>query len=609
MKIAAVFGDLSNNATEAVTRMCEAQRAHEWHKAEVFDVESGAIGIVRTSERYGKIPMLYRSEEGNILAISGVPTFRGELLRHLNHVVDMCSEDAAEALAKLDGAYAALFWHANEEKLLLVTDFMGFQPIYLHRGDKGIAIASEIKAFCPGDIVPLIPDPAGWGAFIVFGHTVGEPTQLKSVSRVRGIIMRYEPSRNELYCYEYWKWPQRDPDITVDSIRLPMIIDFLKEDIAAYQEYGVKEQTVLMSSGFDSRLILCLLIESEIFVNTLSVQQKGHYLGAEGKLGQKVARTLGVKDAKLVDPLDGKIGEIAQLRYMVMNDVATPSLSLFISKVAGYVNSFQGSVWEGFAPNYTITQMTAENMEYYLNRWDVRSDAGSWKTQAQIFSKAFLEVMKANLVKQVQLEFEKYGRDDYGVMRFIVKNRALNRTGPNPFKVYANTAIPFVPGLSKTFWDEVATLPPLKCYKERLLYKRLFKELFPKIKSMPFCSEANLFTVDGRFHPEVHVRRILHEIIYKWERRHKIPFLGPALASSSIVNVNKKKPDLILSILEKVSLDDPCLNPDAVRTMLTREKLSPFQKQARNLIFYWTLWNLAMRGEIKATDCEEALSF
>ena len=402
MKIAAVFGDVGHLETKNyVEQMCRAQVACDWHKYEIFEVQGGAIGIVRTSERYGNVPMFLKGSTGNFLAISGVPTKEGKLKDFLQNVVEMSSSDAFQALTEMDGAYAALFWQESEKKVLFVTDFMGFQPVYLHRADKGIAIASEIKAFSVAKVVPVKPDPAGWGAFVTFGHTIGERTQLSGVSRLRGVRLEYTPDINCFNSEPYWDWPDRQPEMDLEDISLSTILDCLRGEVDAYREYGVDENTLLMSSGFDSRLILCLLTEASIPLNSLSVQQKGHFFGAEGKIGQKVAKGFGVADAKLVNPLSGYDNELAKLRYLIMNDVATPGKSLFISSVAGHVENLSGAVWEGFAPGYTITQVTDNNMESYLSRKKLADDSDNWQSAFHVFSDEFIDSMKTELKNAV----------------------------------------------------------------------------------------------------------------------------------------------------------------------------------------------------------------
>jgi len=608
MKIAAVFGSVGpNSPKEYVERMCKAQLACDWHTYSVFEVPGGAIGVVRTSEKFGKIPMFLQSSKGNILAISGVPIKGGKLTPFLHRVVEMSSEDASRALTEMDGAYAALFWNAEEKKAILVTDFMGFQPVYLHKAQAGIAIASEIKAFSVGGVVPVKPDPAGWGGFVIFGNSVGDPTQLSGVSRLRGVQLSYVPEENTLHSASYWQWPDRKPHISVEDVELASLVDCFRIDIESYKEYGIAESTLLMSSGFDSRLLLCLLTEAGIPIKSLSVQQPKHYFGAEGSLGYKVARYFGVSEACIENPLSGLQGEAAVLRYLVMNDVATPGVSLFISKVASHVYGLNGAVWEGFGPGYTVMQLADTDMDSYLNKWGLHPSSASWDAAAGVFSPSFLESVQKNLAKNVQKECEEYGKDDYGVMRFVVKNRALNRTSPNPLKAYANSTIPFMPGLSKGLWDKTSQLPPNAVCSSKQLFKRVYQEFFPKALKLPFCSEKGLYTADGRFNFSVSVTNLFYDLAYKWERRHKLPYIGKYIGKKIARNSVPNEVNFQEIVLDNLVSDTTYLDLSKVEALLTQETLSPQQQKSKTLLFYWALWHLVMNGEISSENCQDFL--
>lgn len=610
MKIAAVFGNVGSDSPKAyVERMCKAQLACDWHTHRVFEVPGGAIGIVRTSEKFGKIPMFLKSSKGNILAVSGVPIKGGKLTPFLHRVVEMSTKEASVALTEIDGAYAALFWHAEEQKAVLVTDFMGFQPVYLHKAQAGIAIASEIKAFSIGGVVPVTPDPAGWGGFVIFGNSVGEPTQLSGVSRLRSEKLTYDVVHKSFNRESIWEWPERQSQLTTANVPLEPILDCFRDDVEAYREYGVDENTLLMSSGFDSRLLLCLATEAGIPVNSLSVQQPAHFFGAEGKLGQKVARGFGISDAKLVMPLSGMEDKIESLRYMAMNDVASPGLSLFIGKVAGHVAHLSGAIWEGGAPGNIASQLTHTNMDSYLqSRWGLYSGSQVWSFAEDIFTRQFfLEQQQAfseNLTKERAL----CGDDDYGIKRFIIKNRALNRIIPNPLKVYANAVLPFMPGTSKILWEKTSILSPYSKCGSKILTKRIFAEFYPKATKYPFCSEKGLYTADGRFDLSVSATNLFYDLAYKWERRHKIPYVGKYIGKKSVSSSVPDQVDLQKVVLDNFITDNTCLDPSKVKTLLSLEKLNPQQRKSKNLLVYWALWNLVMRGDVASNNAREWLN-
>lgn len=610
MKIAAVFGNVGSDSPKAyVERMCKAQLACDWHTHSVFEVPGGVIGIVRTSEKFGKIPMFLQSAKGNILAISGVPIKGGKLTPFLHRIVEMSTKDASVALTEIDGAYAALFWHAEEQKAILVTDFMGFQPVYLHKAQSGIAIASEIKAFSIGGVVPVTPDPAGWGGFVIFGNSVGEPTQLSGVSRLRGEKLTYDVVHKSFNRESIWEWPERQSQLTAENVPLEPIVDCFRDDVKAYKEYGVDENTLLMSSGFDSRLLLCLATEAGIPVNSLSVQQPSHFFGAEGKLGQKVARGFGISDAKLLTPLSGMEDKIEGLRYMAMNDVASPGLSLFIGKVAGHVAHLSGAIWEGGAPGNIASQLTHTNMDSYLqSRWGLCPGSQVWSFAEDVFSSQFFSKQQQALLENLTKETATCGNDDFGIKRFIIKNRALNRIFPNPLKVYTNSVLPFMPGSSKILWEKTSVLSPYSKCGSKILTKRIFAEFYPKATMYPFCSEKGLYTANGRFDLSVSATNLFYDLAYKWERRHKIPYVGKYIGKKSVSSSVSSEVNLQKIVLDNLITDNTCLDSSKVKTLLSLEKLNPQQRKSKNLLVYWALWHRVMNGDISPLNSKQWLT-
>ena len=610
MKIAAVFGCVGPcSPKEYVERMCKAMLVCDWHTYEVFEVEGGAIGIVRTSERFGSIPMFLRGENGNLLAISGVPTKKGQLKDFLDQIVEMDAEQAYQALTEMDGAYAAIFWDAKGERALFVPDFMGFQPVYLHKAPTGIAIASEIKAFAVAKVVPAIPDAAGWGGFIVFGNTIGYPTQLSGVSRLKGTRVIYSPEDNDFQTSDYWDWPQKQSDVTFKNVPIEPIVNSFRSDVEAYTEYGVKDSTILMSSGLDSRLLFCLLDEKKIPIESLSVKQPAHFFGAEGKLGHKVAKHLGANSARIVLPFTGFENEVAVLQYLIMNDVASPGLGLFISKVAGHVLRLSGSIWEGWTSGNIATNFIYNNIVDYLrSEWKI--DGRIWGAAENIFTNDFLEQLRSGLDENIQSEISLYGNDDYGLKKFFIKNRALNRTIPNPLKVYSNTVIPFMPGLSKELWDKVLSLSPYQESGQKILLTKIFKEVYPKALAVPFCNEKGLYMANGRFNLAMELKNILYDISYKWERRHKIPHIGSLIGKKRIKPKVARKTffDLVLNQANHLDFTEGYLDHSKISSLRALDVLTPTQHKSLNLLFYWVLWHLVMTGEIRSDNCAEWLT-
>jgi asparagine synthetase B (glutamine-hydrolysing) len=194
---------------------------------------------------------------GRQLWIAGLPTAPG---RNLNLTLRTALEGdlsaTVQALTSLDGAFAVFVWDPTLRKLAIVTDFLGLQPLYMRRTAGNIAFAGTIGELGEG----CGPDPAGWGAFVGFGHFIGDHTSVAGVTRVPpATILEYEPDTDRLSMRTYWRWPDVRPDMTEPDTG--ELLDLLAASIDAYREYG-SEGTLLLSGGYESRLLAALLVRA-----------------------------------------------------------------------------------------------------------------------------------------------------------------------------------------------------------------------------------------------------------------------------------------------------------------------------------------------------------
>ncbi|MGA2770194.1 MAG: asparagine synthase (glutamine-hydrolyzing) [Bryobacteraceae bacterium] len=112
-----------------------------------------------------------------------------------------------EALHRLEGMFAFLFWDARRREALIGRDFFGIKPLYLWRPPSGgVCVASEIKAFYAlGDFQPEI-NAAVLPEYVRFRCVTSQATLLKGVSQVQpGETLRYAPASDRLTARRYWR--------------------------------------------------------------------------------------------------------------------------------------------------------------------------------------------------------------------------------------------------------------------------------------------------------------------------------------------------------------------------------------------------------------------
>ncbi|MBU6417744.1 MAG: hypothetical protein KJS83_11310 [Xanthomonadaceae bacterium] len=519
-------------------------------------ISGGAIGYL------GDAGMPSR---GNACLFTGLPINGPDVAC----IVD--AEAAERVFPQYDGAFAGVFWDAGQEVLVVVTDCLGMQPLYLHRTDDGLTLVSETKAL-RGE-----PDLAAWGAFISIGHPIGARSLMAGLERVPpASILRYDSARDELKIQRYFEWPSAS-----ESWRDYDFLGALERDVLGYAAYG-DPGTVLLSGGFDSRLLLFLLRRARIPVDALIVAHDDEFGDTDGRLAEKIARIAAAPYRKVHPPTDF-FSSPAYLRYLVASDVGFPSLDLFIAKVASQIDA--PAVWDGLVPGFAFMPLHQPEggFDAYL-RQEVRGpDSVIWKAAASLFKREVVEVMHEGFKDDLCAEVERLPQDMHGLARFVIENRSRNRAAMNPLKVYANLTRAFTPGLSKDFMIHAATIP----FDEKRnagFYRKLFAKLDPRALAVPFLSGGDLVKSgrnDRAWHAErlragYHVFRSRHPRLFghgQDSRAARSSFLGGHLFED----------------------DDRWLNPGA------REKLQSTRNDnylVWKLLLHWKVWRWVHEGRL-----------
>jgi hypothetical protein len=517
----------------------------------------------------------------------------GALPALLARAVDEELDAAARSLTQLDGGFAALLWDAASERLAVVTDFIGFQPLYVagRRDGSGVLVATEQTGILASGLVDLAPDPAAWGGLVGFGHHLGDHTATTAVRRAAaGSVLVYDARRGAWSdeppaIHGYWRWPTRSRHTSLAQVDTGAIVGTLAESVDGYREYG-REGAVLMSGGFDSRLVACVLKRAGLAPPALIVGHPEEHDDADGRYAAAAARRLGLRCEVHRAAADFYATD-AYRRYLRLIEGSNTSLGLFIARVAAFIRPEHGAVWEGVAPN--AMQRLNRNPEHggfatYLERACRRRGSREWQAASYVFAPGWAEEMHERLLETVRAESGRYADDEFGVFEFAVRNRTRNRLAANPYKVFADQVLPFTPGVTRAFFDRVYELSgAIRGLSE--LRVKVFRDHFPQALDVPFCSGGKL--VHGSPRPGIafQAERLRARLLQRWPVRH-------ALEQAGVVRPFRF--DLATPVREAlaaVDLDDPRLDADAVRALRRGESADdPVRAQAREYLFYWHGW-------------------
>ena len=591
MKLAICLGQ-GTSAAAIVKRMLSAQTLRPSQTSSIFEIPGGALGYLSGSEGFSSVPLFQRSANGNLLFVSGVPIRTdGSLTAQLDSACDGDYHGAIRHLTVLDGAFAAVFWDAGNERLVIVSDFLGFQPLYIFRSTKVTLLSTELKGIAQSQLLPVKMDPVGWASFISWGHMIGDSTTILDVQRVPpASFMLYDPHAGSLEERTYAAWPAPVRDADIGSV-----VDCLSSEIAAYAEHN-RPGTVLLSGGFDSRLVLAMLGKLDLHPTALIIAHEAERMDADGRFAQRIADRFDVKYS--VGRPHGFFSSDDYLDFLVMNEVASISLHLFIAQVSSFLRPEMQAVWDGVCPGHTLTfppvPRSADLKTYldiaaYLKKTNPSREAPIWQAAERLFSNGTGTSLYERFQEVLKSEVAKYPSCDAGRLQFIARHGMRNRSAHNPLKVYSNDVLCFTPGTSREFWSLVTGIPYAAKWDFKL-YFELFNRYFPKALDVPFCSAGRLRAADGMAGTQYYLSYLFpppgaRELALFLERVGLVSFRRSALFDR---------------ILSDVSPDHPDLRADFVRVIQRADHpRNQVVKSARVLLFYWQIWRYVMEGRLK----------
>lgn len=512
------------------------------------DIAGGTIGCVGNSV----LPA-----QGNVCFFTGAP-INGPSVDALAG-----ADSAGRLLPQYDGPFVGVYWDAACEILTIVTDCLGMQPLYIRRAEGELTLVSETKAL-HGE-----PDIAAWGAFISMGHSIGERTLMDGLRHVPpASVLTYTRSTDQLSTKRYWSWPNPS-----DAWRRYDFLEALEADIRGYSGYGAAG-TVLLSGGFDSRLLLFLLLRAGVDTDALIVAHEDEFDDADGRLAQAVAELTRVSFRRAYPDADF-FSTQAFVDYLRDSDAAFPSLGLFIAKVASQIRS--PAVWEGLIPAiaFNTPHQTPGGFDDY-RRHEIRSpDSTAWRAAKTLFRPEIAEAMLDGFSDDLRAAVSEQVQDMFGVLRFIIEHRSRNRTGMNPLKVFSNRAEAFTPGLSKDLMTHAAMIPFEERHRAKF-YKRMLGQLDKRTLSLPFLSGGELVR-NARISPRYYGE--LGRAAYtRLCARH------PRLVPGKLAHKTEYSSLLGRHLFEG---GDDWLNPEAYRQMIT---VTPRNYMAWKLLFHWKAW-------------------
>lgn len=174
-----------------------------------------------------------------------------------------CKTRSFEFLREIDGVYAAVMYDCKEQKIYLISDRYGLNPLYWGIVDSNLMWASEIKAFLVHpDFSPRI-DRQSVKEFIDIGHLLENRTWFEGIELVSpASILEYDVNRSKFSIHNYWSWNE------IGSIQERVDESEIIEELGRLFTSAVQKHInnnerigITLSGGLDSRAILAAIPE------------------------------------------------------------------------------------------------------------------------------------------------------------------------------------------------------------------------------------------------------------------------------------------------------------------------------------------------------------
>ena len=199
--------------------------------------------------------------------------------------------DDAECAAGHDGSLAGgvpVRFDATARRLVLHTSIVALPPVFLYRGPRVIAVASDLASLVEVPGVRLSLDPAAVTELGRFGHPVGHRTLFRDVELVPGGSTLTLGADGTVRVERHWQLPAGTP------LSWP---DFIESQVAAFKDAVHRTSTVRsflsLTAGLDTRTVFAALADEGRLVPGVTIT--GTRPSLDARTAARLCRAYGVQ--------------------------------------------------------------------------------------------------------------------------------------------------------------------------------------------------------------------------------------------------------------------------------------------------------------------------
>jgi asparagine synthase (glutamine-hydrolysing) len=265
-------------------------------------------------------------------------------------------------LPKLDGVFAMALFDAADRELTLVSDRLGYRPLYYWSSPDVFAFASEVKSIAALPERPAKVDRLGMEEFFANGHMLDDRTWIEDI-RVLGPGTRMTVKESAVSQTSYWSWQEvepQSPDLSLDAA-MEEAASLWRRAVAS-RMHTKHRYSLQLSGGLDSRSILAAIPKEQLPVLCVTM---GVARCEDIKIASQVAKIRGCPHVVVeLDKIDDFL--VKREPFVWLTDGMVSILHLHASAMAGILRaesdfSFNGFVGEAvLGGSYTTVDLSPQ---------------------------------------------------------------------------------------------------------------------------------------------------------------------------------------------------------------------------------------------------------
>ena len=536
----------------------------------------------------------------------------GSLLGMCGHVVGFeeaaallqaFNERGEELLGELNGTFAFAHYDPEEHSLTVANDRYGFMPLYYCCKEGAFLFASEVKAI----LRVLGPQDLDWHSvcdFFYIGHMMGQETLFEGIYAMdSGQLMTYRQGRlRKRQYHDFTKMPLLSPEEVSTEKLATLFVEAVRRRVREEEP-----STLLLSGGFDSRLILGAMHELGISPRIVTLEHADESQGADGRFARLMAERLGL-ECDFRPSREGFFFSEESLKVFYVLDGMVPTWGddgkgLFISEVYPELDSGMGAVWDGLGIDAVLAGgrhgfqgPTRRRFKGFTER-----RGGNSLLLGLILSPRWFLAANRGFMSRLQGELDKILPSENQFRYFVLEHRLRRRIAVNPHQLFSVKVEPVTPGADMDFMDYALKIPR-SLTLNRGLYIEMLRKHFPVLTEVPAFSSNALFRFEREGWKREHAQEAPtapnSSLLKRWSRRASKVLGAVGVPNYRTRTQEHESAGLVIRILQEKHFERPFYNKRLLRRMFASYRRgNGVYHKLFTFVFYIELWHLLFVDE------------